>query len=511
MALEQLRRKVQLGLLAKDMARARKGGPAADRAKRHLVDRLGRLHGLPQKIGQILSLSELNEESGLYTELTEAPAAMDPEAAFREIERHLGAPVSAYFAELNPAAISASLSQVHRGVLRTGEEVAVKVQYPGIADAIWHDLRALGWLTAPVGGLKKGFNLGAYQAEVRRILEEELDYLKEAATITRMRAHAQDLDNLVVPEVMVGLTREKILTMTWLDGEPFSKLRDWPEASRKTIAETFLRVFILSCFKWGCLHGDPHPGNFRFRRGAGRPSLVMFDFGCVKPLSPKTMQALQWLVEGSIQGWLGDRRDEILSRYLEIGFDEKFLGPIEHRLFPLTEALFSPFTRAGDFDPKEWRMGERVSEILQDDRWNFRFAGPASLLVFLRAYQGLLQYLTALGTPLDWGAIYREMTDVAPSMTVASPPVPEPVQPAGQAKSLRVQVTKMGRTTVSVTFKARLAEDLDELMPDDVLEHLQERNIDIEAIRDEAVRSGFAPADLFELSQDEKTIRVWLE
>lgn len=511
MAFEQTRRKVQYGLLAKDMVQARKVGPASERAKRHLVDRLGRLHGLPQKIGQILSLSELTEESGLYTELTEAPAALKPEVALREIERHLGAPVSENFATLNSSAISASLSQVHRGILHTGEDVAVKLQYPGIADSIWNDLRALGWLTAPIGGLKSGFNLGAYQAEVRRILEEELDYLKEADTITRMHAHVQDLDNVAVPEVITELTREKILTMTWMDGEPFSKVRKWPEDSRRTIAETFLRVFLMSCFKWGCLHGDPHPGNFRFRRDGGRPSLVMLDFGCVKPLTPQTTQALQWLIEGSVHGWLGDRRDEILPRYLEIGFDEKFLAPIEHRLLPLTEALFSPFTHTGAFDPNEWHLGERVSAILQDDRWNFRFAGPASLLVFLRAYQGLLQYLTALGTPLDWGAIYRETTAGTPSMPAPSVPVTERVSPAGRAKSLRVQVTKNGRTSVSITFRARAAEDLEDLMPDDLLEELKTRDIDIGAIRDEAVRSGFAPAALFELEQGGKTVRVWLE
>lgn len=511
MVLEQVKRKIQLGLLAKDMAVAGRTGASADRARHHLVERLGRLHGLPQKIGQILSLSELSEDEGLYTALTETPSTMDPAVAFEIIEERLGAPLSSHFAWVSPEAVSASLSQVHHAELLDGREVAIKIQYPGIADAVWHDLRALGWLTAPVGGLKRGFNLREYQEEVRSILDEELNYFAEAKKLTTMGEFARDMEGLDVPEVIEELTREDLLTMTWIDGHGFSDVLKWPVQERLAVSEIFLRLFMTSCFEWRCLHGDPHQGNFRFRREGGHATIGLLDFGCVKTISLENSESLRWLIQGTAEGWLEERSGEVLGRYLGMGFDEEMLAPMAHRLVPLTLALFEPFRDDRPFDPAAWRLGDRVGEILGEDRWNFRFAGPASLLVFLRAYQGLLQYLKALGTPQNWRSMFYEIvgdTPLSAPAPIAVAPLPSP---AIKAANLRVRVQKSGKTTVALTFRAQTASRLDELMPEDVIGQLEQRNIDLRKISDEVVRNGFTPGDLFELEEKGKSIRVWLE
>jgi len=511
MALEQAKRKIQLGLLAKDMAAARGGDARGERARRHLVERLGRLDGLPQKIGQILSLTELREDEGLFMTLTEAPAAMEAKAAFQTMEQRLGAPLSAHFASVSPDAVSASLSQVHRGVLHDGRAVAIKLQYPGIADAVWHDLRALGWLTVPVGGLKRGFNLRAYQDEVRTILHEELNYLSEAENLRTMRRHAEDLEGVELPEVIEELTREKILTMTWMDGQPFSDVLHWPETERAAVAELFLRLFMTSCFKWRCLHGDPHPGNFRFRRDSGRPTVVLLDFGCVKTILPAVTDSLNWLIRSVAEGSVEDRSGEVYDKFLLMGFDEEMLSPMAHRLPSLSLALFKPFACDAPFDPQTWRLGESVEEILQEDRWNFRFAGPAAFLVLLRAYQGLLQYLKALKTPVDWQAMFFEIAGDAPLKPLELRRKAVRLPAGTKATNLRVRVRKSGRTTVALTFRAQTAAHLDELMPDDVIGALEKRGICLREISDGVVRSGFSPADLFELEENGKSVRVWLE
>lgn len=511
MSLEQAKRKIQLGLLAKDMALSRGSGESAERAKLHLVERLGRLRGLPQKIGQILSLTELEEDAGLYSKLTEAPAALCFDEATELIEQRLGAPLSANFAAVSPDAVSASLSQVHRAILHDGRDVAIKLQFPGIADAVWSDLQALGWLTAPVGGLKRGFNLRAYQAEVRAILEEELNYLTEARNLVRMRRQAEGMEGIEIPEVIAHLTRENVLTMTWIEGRPFSEVLQWPVHIQRAVAETFLRLFMTSCFKWRRLHGDPHPGNFRFRMEGGRPVIGLLDFGCVKALTTETTEALEWLIRGTAEGWLDDRQEELLAQYLALGFEEELLAPMEQRLLPLTRALFEPFAEKGLFDPKAGRLGDRVAEILQDDRWNFRFAGPATLLVFLRAYQGLLQYLKALGTPVNWQAIFYEVAGDAPTPAPTSTPTLAQPTAGASAANLRIRVERDGKTVVALTFRARVAADLRDLMPDDVIEQLELRKIDLAEISNRVVRSRFAPSELFELEENGKSIRVWLE
>ncbi len=152
-----IRRLWDLGLLAKDLtvAKRRRRTANAGVAHRHVVERLGALNGLPRKIGQILSLGELApiESEASYTPLTEGEAVLPERVVRRIVERELGAPVAELFREFDGEGISASIGQVHRAVLRDGRRAAVKVQYPDIDKALRQDLRALGWLTVPLGGL----------------------------------------------------------------------------------------------------------------------------------------------------------------------------------------------------------------------------------------------------------------------------------------------------------------------------------------------------------------------
>lgn len=506
-------RSVQLGLLAKDMAGAKAESTRATRARRHIIERLGKLHGLPQKIGQILSLTELADDDTSWTLLTEAPPALSVDAVKQCVEERLGRPVEACFAQFEPEGVSASLSQVHRARLHDGREVAFKVQYPGIADAVWQDLRALGWLTAPVGGLRRGFNLAAYREEVRQTVSQELDFRAEADTLRMYGALTHGVEDVAVPEPIAELSNDTILTMTWLDGARFREVLTWPVAERHAVGEALARLFLRGCFQWRVLHGDPHPGNLRFRRGRSGPVLGLLDFGCVKPLPDGVVDSFQWLIERVIDRSIYARAAEILPRYVAAGFDEDLLAPMEHRLLALTELLFEPFREDRAFRMSDWRIRERIDSVLGDDRWNFRFAGPATMLVFIRAYQGLLQYLKALDAPVNWQRLFLEMTRDRRAVATVAPPTGarDGDQGALLSEKLCVTVHRDGRKTVELTFRAVAAKRIDELMPDDVLEALKRRSIDIHAIKRRVVNSQCAPGELFTLDEDNKRVRVWLE
>lgn len=503
-------RSVQLGLLAKDMAAAKGASYASDRAQRHLIERLGKLHGLPQKMGQILSLTELTEDTkSSWTALTEASPALEFDAVVGIVEHELGQSLDRVFATMDPNGISASLSQVHRARLRDGREVAVKVQYPGIADAVWQDLRAIGWLTAPLGSLKRGFNLAAYQEEVRRILVAELDLSQEAASLERFAELAAPLPGLVVPRTIPELNTEKLLTMTWIHGEPFRRVLTWSRDEKRAAGHILARVFLNGCFRWRVLHGDPHPGNLRFRSTPSGPELGLLDFGCVKDLPEPFVESLFWIVRGVIDGSLASNAAGLLPRYVAAGFDEDLLAPMEHHLLALSEVIFEPFRRNEPYRLADWRLAKRVEEILGPDRWNFRFAGPADLLVFIRAYQGLIQYLSALDVAVNWQELFLDATrDRQPAAST-----PENAAPASPilSEKLCVSVIRDGRKVVEVTFRAQAAAWLDELMPEDVLAALANRAIDIDAIKQDIQRSNFAPGELFSLKEAGRTVRVWLE
>ena len=199
-----------------------------------VAERLGQLRGLPQKVGQILALNEMSDGQSNYRALSEGPGALSFEDVRLVVEEELGAPLAELFGEFAEQGIGASLSQVHRAQSKDGRDVAVKVQYPGIGEAIESDLHALGWLSAPVGNLRRGFDLPAYQQHVQEILAAELDYRLEA---DNLRAYAESLGELGrwvwVPESVKELSSERVLTMSYKTGQSIEEIAQGWDARRR--------------------------------------------------------------------------------------------------------------------------------------------------------------------------------------------------------------------------------------------------------------------------------------
>lgn len=505
----RLKRTWQLGMLAKDVARTRWQHDIVE-ARLRLAQRMQQLRGIPQKIGQILAVMELSNPQPSYAALTEGEATLPHSEVVSLIGKHLGQNVDRCFRALEPNGIAASLAQVHRAILHDGRDVAVKIQYPDIADDVDFDLRALGWLTAPVGGLRRGgFDLEAYQREVGTMIHQELDYRQEARTMARFSSWAREHDGLAVPEVIPELSGERILTMTWIDGERFSAVCGWPEAQREEVAHRLVRLFLTGCLRWHCLHADPHPGNYRFRTDGKNVTIGLLDFGCVHNLDEATVQALRTLLDTARAGRM-PALQESLSQFAALGFQAAMLVPMAHLLPALTEVLLEPFRISRPFAVANWKLGERVAEVLGPFRWNFRMAGPVSLIYFIRAFQGLIQHVQALKVAVNWRAILDEVAD---GSTPTIPRAPQPIKEACPAKSthLRLRVREGNQTRVELTFIAHLAESLPELVPPEIEERLIARTIDVARIARESAAGGFEPGELFVLHEAGKEVRVWLE
>jgi hypothetical protein len=490
--------------------RFRRGGPAESRARQQLVERMGALHGLPQKIGQILAVGELSGPRQAYTPLTEGPAALPAPEALAAMERALGRPLADCFRSVAPEGISASLGQVHRAVLPDGRAVAVKVQYPGIAEDLELDPAALGWLTAPIGGLRRGFDLAAYQREVGDMLRQELDYRQEAAAIKKFAGLTRDWPGVALPEVIAELSGDRILTMTWVEGETIAAARSWPPEERREVARTLLRLFFTGCLQWGWLHADPHPGNYRFTRAGGRAVVGLLDFGCVKQLDGAAVGGLADLIRAALDESVVPPPEEVLARYLALGFQGDLLAPAAHLLPELTRILLEPLRVLGPFPLTSWHPGERIAELLGPLRWNYRFAGPAHLIYVIRAFQGLLHYLEALDAPVSWSEVLRGI-DPPRDPRVTAPARPVAKAATMKSKHLRIRVLESGRARADLTFGAGLAASLPDLVPPDLEDKLAARSIDVERIARDVVGREFEPGDLFLLDEGDKQIRVWLE
>jgi hypothetical protein len=188
------------------------------------------------------------------------------------------------FAEFDPqATAAASLGQVHRARLKTGEEVAVKIQYPGIARTIRADVRNLAAIFAPLRLTKDWASVKLQLEEIRVLLERETDYETEASNQREARALFSEDDGIIVPRIYDQLSTKRVLTMDFIDGMSAN------EALASNPPQELLDVWgarnvraCLRMFYHRRLYTDPHPGNFIFLAD-GRIGFI--DFGAVRPLN----------------------------------------------------------------------------------------------------------------------------------------------------------------------------------------------------------------------------------
>ncbi len=472
-----------------------------------VIERLGSLHGLPQKIGQILGMRELRTGEGTFSRLSYGSVQLPFDQIRAIVEHELQRPLPSLFQDFASSGIAASLGQVHRATTIDGEVVAVKVQYPHIRDVLETDLAALGWLAKPLTSRHEGFDLNAYRSELRRSILAETDYHRELLALSRFQSHAKELRGLLCPRPYAPLSTSRILTMQWVEGELLETSLEWEAESRRALAEKFIRLFLLGWLQWGEVHADPHPGNVRVCRSTGE--LVLYDFGCIKEIPREFSDNLRLLLDSA------DRiaPDEAVALLTSLGFDACLLEPMAQRLPAALQLILEPFLVAGLFDVTTWRLSERLSQCLGDHRWNFRFAGPADLLLFVRAFSGLVQYINLLNVSVNWNALYLECA----SHTVqhrSETELARKVQPDSlplKSKEICIQVTEAGKLKAQVTLAVRALPNLKTFIPDEVLTQLEQRQIDISAIIGRALAQECPPGDLFSLVEANKTVRVWLE
>lgn len=285
--------------------RARKFlGREADEASRsehysrmadQIADTLGDLKGAVMKVGQIASQTQdflPKEFSDALQKLQKEAPPMPFEVITDQIETELGKPVGELFEYLQEKPYAAaSIGQVHRARLHSGEDVIVKVQYPGVDESCDSDLKQLR-MALRLGGLLKMPRDSVDQlfAEIRERLREELDYVNEARNLEAFREFHKDEPWLLIPKVMESYSTRRVLTMELLEGDHISAVT--PERySQATINRIGHRIFTMMAdqlFRFQCIHGDPHAGNFAYRPDG---TIILYDFGCVKKLKPEIVDA----------------------------------------------------------------------------------------------------------------------------------------------------------------------------------------------------------------------------
>jgi predicted unusual protein kinase regulating ubiquinone biosynthesis (AarF/ABC1/UbiB family) len=431
----RLRRTTRLGSLVAAQGGRIAGGRALDRvrsdeareraqAKRtadvveQIVIQLGRMKGAAMKVGQVLSTIEFPgmEEEGAdriqrrMAELRDnAPAVPWPRLE-KLMAAEWGSPVAKVLADVEPESMAAaSIGQVHRATTRDGVAVAVKVQYPGIAEAVDADLRNLRLLMPLLARIAPGLDTKALADELRERITEELDYELEAASHRRVWRLWRDHPHVLIPRVDTELSTRRVLVTELHEGMRFDDLKGADDARRDRVAEIVHRFYYSTARDHDLALGDPHPGNWQSLED-GR--VVIFDFGMLRDLPRGYL-----LREGpAVQAVHDQDADAMFDVMLELGY----LGSDGSKFTDRRELLLAHMTIAAAFliedqpfrlAPEVQReMGQQLMRLGPPWRAMVREFSVARESVLLRRMADLLfTGFCQLRAAADWWALAEEL------------------------------------------------------------------------------------------------------
>jgi predicted unusual protein kinase regulating ubiquinone biosynthesis (AarF/ABC1/UbiB family) len=289
--------------LAGDATRRRLQGDLERREADDVVAALGNMKGALMKLGQMASYLDEGMPEPMRHALAQLRSDAPPmsgDLALSEIERSLGRPLHELFSHVEPQALAAaSIGQVHRATAIDGREVVIKVQYPGIADAIAADLDNTEMLANILGMVFPGLDSAALTIELRDRLNEELDYINESRNQRLFADYYRGHPYIWVPEVHDDLSSERVLTTEFIPGRPFETAYDLPQDQRDFYAEVLYRFVFRSLNRQHVFNGDPHPGNYIIAND-GRLGLI--DFGLVKHFEPSEVDQFAELIKAMLDG-----------------------------------------------------------------------------------------------------------------------------------------------------------------------------------------------------------------
>ena len=407
---------------------------------RFLVHELGKLKGSVVKIGQVMALYG---EHFLPEEVTEALHTLEDQTTSLEwsaIERVLKAELgSEQLAELDidiePIG-AASLGQVHRAVRRSdGLELVLKVQYPGVADAVDSDLNAVAQLLRVARLVSFGPEFEDWLEEVRQMMHREVDYRLEARTTEKFRQMLVDDPRFIVPRVLLEYSSAQVIASTYEHGHSVNSVlvRNLSLERRSDLGKAALELFFRELFVWGEIQTDPNFGNYRIRiagedgKGAEHDRIVLLDFGAVQIYSREFLDPVIQMIKASYE----DDLDAVIDggvqlRFMSTDWPKEVLETFGQVCMSVLEPLSSDheswpdcaINSKGQYRWKQSDLPSRVARQAARSAISRYFRVPPSEFVFLnRKLIGVYTFIAVLysefnGEPLLRKYLYGEGDDM---------------------------------------------------------------------------------------------------
>lgn len=398
-----------------------------ERTAERYAELLGHSKGVLMKAGQTLSMVDASSiGSGgfspyqkVLSRLQADAPPMDRALAEEIVHADLGRPVDEVFAEFTAEPMAAaSIGQVHRAKMHDGRQVAVKIQYPGVAEAIRNDLANTELLTTFFRFVSSASgtampDLRQATREIAARISEEIDYRHEAANIAAFSELYQGHPFIRVPKVVDEASGDRVLTMTFLDGMDWVTAQQADQDLKNTWAEVIVRFVAGSYRHANLFNADPHPGNYRFGSD-GRVGFV--DFGCVKVLLERQRRPFVAMARAAIDG----RKHDLRDRMAELGF---FAGgstlSADDAYQWMAEILYEvvapqPVTYTRETSQRAIRT---LVDIRSSDHTVRRLSAPDDLVFFTRVNLIMNPLLATLGATLCARSITDDIDGVAEPTT----------------------------------------------------------------------------------------------
>jgi predicted unusual protein kinase regulating ubiquinone biosynthesis (AarF/ABC1/UbiB family) len=376
---------------------------------------LGEMKGAAMKLGQLASFVDTEflppEYAEIYQEQLAALRTSAPSMPWERVrkvldEEYRGEPLDELFAEVQEEAFAAaSIGQVHRGILHDGRRVALKIQYPGIAEALESDLRNASMIMRLARTIAPGLDAREVAEELRLRVMEELDYEYEAQSQRSFARAYRDHPFIYVPDVLTRLSRRRVLVTEYVEGLQFPQVKELPQADRDRFGEIIFRFCFGSIYHLQQFNADAHPGNYLLMAD-GR--VAFLDFGMTKRLDRDQIELEQRAVDAAA------RRDpEALRAALhDLGFVKNPSKFDAERLMEHVMVVGGWYMEDRDVELTPERV-MKVIESTSDPRSEYfdlmrRESLPAEELMGRRMETGVLAVLAQLRARRNWHRIIRE-------------------------------------------------------------------------------------------------------
>jgi ubiquinone biosynthesis protein len=377
---------------------------------RRVVEGSKQLRGAFMKLVQMLSMREdlLPGEALEILRTTQASVpAMDYRLISQQIRRELSKSPEQLFASFDTEAFAAaSLGQVHRARLKNGEEVAVKIQYPGVDATVEQDLGNLKLLlrtlqTIAGDVMRQKIDTKTIYAELQERLREELDYVNEARNIDEFRRLLGNDDTILIPRVIKSLSTRRVLTMTYVDGYRLADvLSETADLELRTwVARKYYDLVWRQILEFGVLHTDPQPGNYLV---TWHPKLGVLDFGSVRHFSEAVRRASLQLAEAII---VHDDR-AMAAALLRLGYIDREQDPAP--MVQIIYILFEPVITDRMYHPDEFDAVGKAAMVGELAFEHKLYKSPRHSIFLLRALIGLDGIMKGLGVKMNYCALFRD-------------------------------------------------------------------------------------------------------